>query len=627
MKPARRFALLLSLLILTTPAFAADETTAAETPTGEPPSRIKLQLSLEADRQTLEKLQQEVARKTAESGRLGREIERYREAIERLQKRIDTAKRANRPVAALEQELADLQLKQKTTRLSAETLLQETESIKDRIASLEKQIAAAESILGSPEEELPPAPEAEKPPATSEETGAPAIPGMPPMPAKTAPPTGADKQAVQLRPEQIEAAKVAREKSLAARKAEQDVVRFVERRTALKAQIAAIEEQIATEQNTLHEMSLLETELKKRLTEARRKGDSRAVADLQAELKKIDQTIARVQKSHLRSQETLRKLKASLARLDQEEEQYVAAAERRRAEAEAARRESVWLQSPLHPRNVLAWLEERGPRLLMVVALIVLLLFLSRLSITTMVRYWTRRLREEKKSFGRVNRLETLGAGYDAVMRFIILVGGTFMLLEEAGIDLNALLGGAAIIGVALAFGAQNLIRDYFNGFMILLEDQYELGDLVTIGPVTGTVERVNMRTTVLRDLEGKVHFIPNSNVNQVTNSTYKWANALFDIPIPLDRRVDPVLDLIREEAEALYRDPEWGRDILAEPEILGVDRFGPAAVYIKFLLRTRPDRKFPVRREMLRRLKNRFDNEGIPLPDQRCLVPATSAR
>jgi len=616
--------LLLALFLAATPAFAADETGTADTPAGEPPSRIKLQLNLEADRQTLGKLQQEVARKEAESGRLAREIERYREGIERLQKRIDAAKRANRPVDALEQELADLQRKQKTARLAAETLLQETESIKDRIASLEKQIAAAESILGTPEEELPPAREAETPPA---EPSAPSIPGMPAMPAKTAPAAHGDEPAVQLRPEQIEAAKVAREKSLAARKAEQDVVRFVERRTALKAQIAAIENQIATEQNTLHELSLLEAELKQRLAEARGQGDERTVADLQAELKKIEQTIARVQKNHLRSQETLRGLKASLTRLDQEEEQYVAAAERRRAEAEAAHRESVWLQSPLHPRNVLAWLEERGPRLLMVIGLIVLLLFLSRLSVNTLVRYWTRRLREEKKSFGRVNRLETLGAGYDAVMRFIILVGGSFLLLEEAGIDLNALLGGAAIIGVAVAFGAQNLIRDYFNGFMILLEDQYELGDLVTIGAVTGTVERVNMRTTVLRDLEGKVHFIPNSNVNQVTNSTYKWANALFDIPIPLDRRVDPVLDLIREEANALYQDPEWGQDILAEPVILGVDRFGPAAVYIKFLLRTRPDRKFPVRREMLRRLKNRFDREGIPLPDQRCLLPATSAR
>ena len=626
MKTARRFALLLSLSLLAAPAFTAEETGAAEAPAGETPSRIKLQLSLEADRQTLEKLQQEADRKAAESGRLAREIERYGKAIERLQKRIDAAKRANRPTAALEQQLADLQLKQKTARLAAETVLQESESIKGRIASLTKQIAAAESILASPEETRPSTPGTGKPPAAAEETAAPSVPGLPALPAKPATPADGEDRATRLRPEQIEAAKIAREKSLAARKAEQDVVHFVERRTALKAQIAAIEAQIATEQKTLHEMSLLEAELKKRLAEARRKGDSRAVADLQAERKKIGQTLARVQKSHLRSQETLRKLRDSLARLDQEEKQYVAAAERRRAEAEAAHRESVWLQSPLHPRNVLAWLEERGPRLLMVIGLIVLLLFLSRLSVNTLVRYWTRRLRQEKKAFGRVNRLETLGAGYEAVMRFLILAVGTFMLLEEAGIDLNALLGGAAIIGVAVAFGAQNLIRDYFNGFMILLEDQYELGDLVTIGPVTGTVERVNMRTTVLRDLEGKVHFIPNSNVNQVTNRTYKWANALFDIPIPLDRRVDPVLDLIREEAEALYRDPEWGRDILAEPEILGVDRFGPAAVYIKFLLRTRPDRKFPVRREMLRRLKNRFDSEGIPLPDQRCVLPETAA-
>ncbi len=611
------------LLAATAPAAEPADPPADPPSAGAEPSRIKLQLNLETDRQTLEKLQQELTRKEKASARLAREIEDQRKAITALEKRIEAAKRAGRDTTEQEKQLADLRRQSKTTRLAAEAALQEAESIKERIASLEKQIAAAEAILAGPETETEAAPAA-KPEESAGEKPAPAIPGIPPGltggAEKPAPPAKPAEEAA-LRPEQIEAANVARQKSLEARKAEQDVVRFVERRTALKSQIEAIEAQIATEQKTLHELSKLQKELETRIAEARRQDNEKLVATLRRELAELERTIGTVSNNHLKSQETLRQIQTSLQKLDEEEAQYVAEAERRRAEAEEAHRESVWLQSPLHPRNILAWLEARGPRLLMVILLIVLLLFLSRLSVNTLVRFWTRRLREEKKSFGRVNRLETLGAGYDAVTRFVILVGGSFLLLEEAGIDLNALLGGAAIIGVAVAFGAQNLIRDYFNGFMILLEDQYELGDLVTIGPVTGTVERVNMRTTVLRDLEGKVHFIPNSNVNQVTNSTYKWANALFDIPVPLDRRVDPILDLIREEAYALWKDPEWGKDILAEPTILGVDRFGPAAVYIKFLLRTQPDRKFPVRREMLRRLKNRFDAEGIPLPDQRCLA------
>ncbi|MBW2375722.1 MAG: mechanosensitive ion channel, partial [Deltaproteobacteria bacterium] len=120
-------------------------------------------------------------------------------------------------------------------------------------------------------------------------------------------------------------------------------------------------------------------------------------------------------------------------------------------------------------------------------------------------------------------RADTLAFSFRSASRVVIVVMAVMLVLQEGGVDITTVLGGAAIIGVAIAFGAQDLMKDYFSGFLILAEDQYQLGDLITIRGITGTVESVNMRVTVLRDLEGRVHFIPNGNIDQVTNRTYGW--------------------------------------------------------------------------------------------------------
>ena len=605
-------ALILLLAIpLPSPLHAAEAEPASED------ARVQLHLRLKEDQALLEKLEAQLESRETESARLAAEIDTQAARVKRLKEEIGRRAEGGQPTSEQEKKLTEAEARYKRLRLTAETGLQEIASLKERIASLRKQIAAAEAIL-APVDETKEGEKTTPPPAESPAPTAPAtLPelALAPSPEVAATPPTAGEATTSLRPEQIEAAKMAERRAREALKAEQDVVNYVERLTALKTQIQVTEDQIDSQKKTLRELSSLAAELENRMaTEGRTEA-------LQQELLGTRKTIAEVEKKRAASEKILADLREQERALEAEEAQFVAAAETRRKEAEKARRESQWLQSPLHPRNVAAWLEQRGPRLLIAILAIIVLLFLSRLLVSTLVRISTRRLRGG--SIGRVKRIETLGAGYDAVARFVILTGGIFLLMEEAGIDLTALLGGAAIVGVAVAFGAQNLIRDYFNGFMILLEDQYELGDLVTIGDLTGTVERVNMRTTVLRDLEGRVHFIPNSTVNGVTNRTYQWANALFDIPLPLDVSVDPVLDLLMEEAEALRRDPEWTSSILAEPTMLGVDRLGPAAIHIKFLLRTRADAKFQVRREMLRRIKNRFDREGIAIPDQRCVVQA----
>ena len=190
------------------------------------------------------------------------------------------------------------------------------------------------------------------------------------------------------------------------------------------------------------------------------------------------------------------------------------------------------------------------------------------------------------------------------------------------GVDVTTVLGGAAILGVAFAFGAQDLMKDYFSGFLILLEDQYQLGDLVTSGGVTGTVESVNMRITVLRDLEGRVHFIPNGNIDHVTNRTYAWGRPVFEVPVHFDEDVDRVMEVLVEVANDLRDDPDWKGSIIGEPDMLGVDKFTEYGVVIKFMVKTQPDQLFPVRRQMLRRINKRFNELGIRITvPQRIIV------
>jgi len=212
-------------------------------------------------------------------------------------------------------------------------------------------------------------------------------------------------------------------------------------------------------------------------------------------------------------------------------------------------------------------------------------------------------------------RADTLALSFGSATTVIIAVIGFFLVFEAAGVDVSTVLGGAAVLGVAIAFGAQNLMRDYFNGFIILIEDQYELNDLVTIGEVTGRVESVSLRTTALRDLKGKLHFIPNGEIKSVTNRSYEWARIVFDIRVSYKENVDQVMAEILSVAREVCAEPKYKDGVLEQPQMLGVDKFTEFGVIIKCLLKVAPSHLFEIKRETLRRIKNRFDELGIEIP------------
>ncbi|KPK52684.1 MAG: hypothetical protein AMJ63_08695 [Myxococcales bacterium SG8_38_1] len=274
----------------------------------------------------------------------------------------------------------------------------------------------------------------------------------------------------------------------------------------------------------------------------------------------------------------------------------------------------------MHPENIAHWAKERGPRILLVIVAALFLLLFLRLSTRRIARTVVRSRRGDRSEG--TGRADTLAFSFQSAARVLIVVFGVLLVLQEAGVDIKTVLGGAAIIGVAIAFGAQDLMKDYFSGFLILLEDQYQLGDLVTISGVTGTVESVNMRVTVLRDLEGRVHFMPNGNIDHVTNRTYAWGRPVFEVPVRFDENVDRVMEVLVEVAKELSEDPAWKGATIGEPDMLGVDKFTDYGIVIKFMVKTQPDQLFPVRREMLRRIAKRFNELGIQITvPQRLIV------
>jgi small conductance mechanosensitive channel len=216
------------------------------------------------------------------------------------------------------------------------------------------------------------------------------------------------------------------------------------------------------------------------------------------------------------------------------------------------------------------------------------------------------------------NRARTLVGVLHNALRTMVIAGGAIMVLNQIHISVGPLLGGVAVVGLAVAFGAQSLIKDYFTGFLILLEQQYMLGDVVKIGAITGKVERITMRLTVLRDTEGAVHFIPHGTITLVSNQTHGWSQAVLEMQVGAGEPVERVRDVFLEVARELRGDEKYGPMILEDAEMLGIDSLAEATYSVKFAMRTLPQKRWDVRREMLRRLKERFQKLQIKV-----LVPS----
>ncbi|HKV74659.1 MAG TPA: mechanosensitive ion channel family protein [Gemmatimonadales bacterium] len=191
----------------------------------------------------------------------------------------------------------------------------------------------------------------------------------------------------------------------------------------------------------------------------------------------------------------------------------------------------------------------------------------------------------------------------------------TFLLVLNVFVNIGPLLAGAGILGLAFSFGAQSLVKDVIAGFFILVENQFAVGDVIEISGKSGSVERMTLRVTVLRDGEGTMHVVPNSAITTVSNKTRLWSRAVVDIGVSYEEDVDRVIDILRSEATTFAAEPNWKPRLDGEPEVLGVEHLGDRAVVIRSQVRTHAGAQWEVARELRRRFKSRLVAEGLENP------------
>jgi small conductance mechanosensitive channel len=264
-------------------------------------------------------------------------------------------------------------------------------------------------------------------------------------------------------------------------------------------------------------------------------------------------------------------------------------------------------------KTILAWLTTSGVKVLGILIGLVILSQLSRWIVK-----WLERFVPEKDSLQATEakkRAHTLGNTLRHALLIVISFIAILMILGELGIQLAPLLATAGIGALVIGFGAQSLVRDVISGFFIILENQYRIGDAIEVAGVSGLVESVSLRKTVLRDLEGRVHIIPNGEIKVVSNLSKEWSRSVLDIGISYREDVNQVIDLLSEIGRELGAEEPYKSYILEPLQILGVERFGESQLVIRIMVKTVPLKQWEVGRELRRRIKNRFDEKGIQIP------------
>jgi small conductance mechanosensitive channel len=264
-------------------------------------------------------------------------------------------------------------------------------------------------------------------------------------------------------------------------------------------------------------------------------------------------------------------------------------------------------------KTITAWFTTSGIKVL---GILIALIILARMS--KWIVKWLEKFIPEKDTLQAVEakkRAHTLGN----ILRHGVLIAICFiallMILGELGIQLGPLLATAGIGALAVGFGAQSLVKDVISGFFIILENQYRIGDAIEVAGVSGLVESVSLRRTVLRDLEGKVHTIPNGEIKIVSNLSKEWARSVLDVSVSYREEVDQVMEVLKQIGEELAAEEPW-KSVLLEPlQIFGVERFGESELVIRVVVKTAPLKQWEVGRELRRRIKIRFDKKGIRIP------------
>lgn len=223
--------------------------------------------------------------------------------------------------------------------------------------------------------------------------------------------------------------------------------------------------------------------------------------------------------------------------------------------------------------------------------------------------------REAESAAESRKRIETIVHLLRQAVRIVIWLTVVMIVLQEFGVAIGPIIASAGIVGLAIGFGAQNLVRDVISGFFIILENQIRVGDVAVINGTGGLVERIQFRTTVLRDASGVVHVFPNGSISTISNRTRDWSAYVFDLGVAYKEDTDQVVEVIKSVIEGLQAEEKYRSLIVADPEVFGVDKLDDSAVIIKGRIKTKPGKQWEIGREFLRRIKYAFGEKSIEIP------------
>lgn len=263
----------------------------------------------------------------------------------------------------------------------------------------------------------------------------------------------------------------------------------------------------------------------------------------------------------------------------------------------------------------MGWFMSTGIRVIVIIVIALAIFLACRPVIrSVMKRALSRRMSGEDETEIQ-KRTVTLSSILVRIVGILILIVTVITILPEFGVNITTLIAAIGIGGLAIAFAAQSIVRDVITGFFIFLEDQYRVGDVVSIAGISGVVEEIGLRRTVLRDLDAFVHSIPNGKVEMSTNMTKKYSRVNLNVSVGYGENLKRVIDTINRICHEMAEEPQWKDDFITTPSVLRVDKLGDSGIDIKILGDTKPSKQWAIMGELRLRLKNVFDNEGIEIP------------
>ncbi|MFP3975294.1 MAG: mechanosensitive ion channel family protein [Dehalococcoidia bacterium] len=261
------------------------------------------------------------------------------------------------------------------------------------------------------------------------------------------------------------------------------------------------------------------------------------------------------------------------------------------------------------------WFMDTGIRIVAIIVVALILYLVLKLLIPKLMRrHISKRMADESETA--INqRIDTLSSIMDTIVGIVILILALLTILPEFGVNIATLLAGVGVIGLALAFAAQGLVKDFIGGFFVLFEDQYRIGDVVGIAGIVGVIEEITLRRSIMRDIDAKVHSIPNGHVDISTNYTRNYSRVNLDISVGYGEVLGKVIETIDRVCQEMAEDPKWKDDFVSTPAVLRVNNLGDSGVEIKILGDTKPASQWAIMGELRLRIKNTFDSEGIEIP------------